>query len=113
MYNPSGSLAGYKDLGHDAESGTVFKSLYFDQDEILDAIQALHCPEGFECDVTYGNGAFYKKRNIPEKCFDLDPLADHVTEADSRMLPLESGTVGSLVFDPPFLTYVRKAREGS
>lgn len=33
------------------------------QPEILDAIQALHCPDGFECDVTYGNGSFYKGRS--------------------------------------------------
>lgn len=29
------------------------------------------------------------------------------------MLPLENESIGSVVFDPPFLTYVRQGREGN
>lgn len=91
----------------------VFRSWSSQQSEILDAIEALHVPDGFDVDCTYGNGAFWKGRKQPKRCFDLQPLAPHVEKADSRLLPLESSSVGSLVFDPPFLTYVRAGRDGN
>jgi hypothetical protein len=91
----------------------VIRSFYEDQQDILSAIETLHCPEGFQCDVTYGNGSFWKGRKQPEYCFDLQPLAEHVVEADSRVLPLAPTTLTNLVFDPPFLTYVRNNREGN
>ena len=91
----------------------VFRSVYEDQQDILSAIEALHCPEGFQCDVTYGNGSFYKGRKQPEYCFDLQPLAEHVVVADSRTLPLEPNTLTNLVFDPPFLCYVSNGRENA
>lgn len=80
-------------------------------DKILQSILALHCPEGFECDVTYGNGGFYK--NIPEPLlkFDIEPLKDGVIKADSGNLPLKDSSLNNLVFDPPFLTYVKQGRE--
>lgn len=91
---------------------TTFRSVGT-QSEILDAIQALHCPDGFECDVTYGNGSFYKGRSKPQHRFDIDPQCADVIQADSRQLPLDRSSVGSIVFDPPFLTYVRAGRTGN
>jgi hypothetical protein len=91
----------------------LIRSIYEDQNEILDAIELLHCPEGFQCDVTYGNGAFWKNRKKPDYCFDIEPMADHVVKADSGLLPLQPDTLNNIVFDPPFLTYVRKNREGN
>lgn len=91
----------------------VYRSFHEDQQHILDAIETLHCPEGFHCDVTYGNGSFWKGRKQPEYCFDIQPLADHVQQSDSRLLPLKPETLNNLVFDPPFLTYVRQNREGN
>lgn len=91
----------------------MIRSIYEDQNEILDAIELLHCPEGFQCDVTYGNGAFWKNRKKPDYCFDIEPMADHVVKADSGLLPLQPDTLNNIVFDPPFLTYVRKNREGN
>lgn len=65
-----------------------------------------------EVDVTYGNGGFYKEIENPVHCFDIDPnLVD--TPASSDDLPLKEKSVNSLMFDPPFLTYVRAAREGN
>ena len=49
---------------------TVIKSVYDNQDDILNGIIQLHCPDGIECDVTYGNGSFYK--NIKELGFKWD-----------------------------------------
>jgi hypothetical protein len=92
------------------ETETV-RSFYWSNQEILDAIQKLHCPEGFECDMTYGNGSFWKERKRPKYCFDITPLHDGVIEADSQMLPLEPSTLDNAVVDPPFLTYVKAGRE--
>ena len=92
---------------------TVIKSVSDNQDEILNGIIALHCPDGFECDVTYGNGAFYKNIPEPKYKFDIDPQCDGVIQASSIELPLEDKSINSLMFDPPFLTYVRQGREGN
>lgn len=93
------------------EARPTVRSLYESQDEILDAIEYLHCPEGFECDMTYGNGAFWRRRKEPKHCFDITPLRPHVVKACSMMLPLPAGSLSNCVFDPPFLTYVRNGRE--
>jgi len=88
----------------------TMRSVSDSQQEILENIQRLHVPEGFECDLTYGNGAFWKKLPRPRLCYDLEPLADHVIRADSQILPLDPGSLSNVVFDPPFLTYVRNGR---
>jgi hypothetical protein len=90
------------------------QTLSFDQHEILDAIRALHCPEGFEVDASYGNGAFYRKtEDKPSLCFDLDESLPGCIHASSDALPLPNASVSSIVFDPPFLTYIRANREGN
>ena len=91
----------------------VFRSVSSSQREILGTIRALHCPQGFECDVTYGNGAFYAGEDEPAFKFDIDPQRPDVVEASSCAVPLADATVSSLVFDPPFLTYVRAGRSGN
>lgn len=106
--------AGGEDLAavasHDLFDGGVVRSVYGTNAEILTAIEKLHCPEGFECDMTFGNGAFWKGRARPKYCFDITPLHDGVIEATSEMLPLEPSTLANAVFDPPFLTYVKAGR---
>lgn len=91
----------------------VIKSVYEDQSDILRGIIALHCPDGFDADITYGNGAFYRDLPAPAHRFDIDPQSDDVTRADSAALPVPDGAFRSVVFDPPFLTYVRAGREGN
>ncbi len=90
---------------------SVVRSVYDTNDAILTGIEKLHCPGGFECDVTYGNGAFWKGRERPKYCFDITPLHEGVIQADSQMLPLEPGTLKNMIFDPPFLTYVKGGRD--
>ena len=92
---------------------SVVRSVYDTNDAILTGIEKLHCPDGFECDVTYGNGAFWKGRSRPKYCFDITPLHEGVIQADSQMLPLEPNTLRSIVFDPPFLCYVAKGRDNA
>lgn len=91
----------------------VIRSISENQDEILQSIQDLHCEGGFDCDVTYGNGTFYKNLKQPKFCFDLEPLQPHVMKACSTQIPLPNESIKSLVFDPPFLTYVRAGRNGN
>lgn len=88
----------------------MLKSVYETNAEILDAIEALHLPEGYECDVTFGNGSFWKNRALPKHCFDITPLQEGVTQADSLLLPLSNESLSNLVFDPPFMTYVKGGR---
>ena len=95
------------------QGATIIKSVYENQTDILRAIQALHCPEGFECDVTYGNGQFWREIKTPELRFDIDPQSSDVIQASSDALPLKDCSLNNLVFDPPFLTYVRAGREGN
>lgn len=89
----------------------MIRSVSTDQNEILESIIRLHCPDGFDCDMTFGNGAFWKKLPRPRICFDITPLKDGVLQADSRLLPVEPRSLSSVVFDPPFMTYVRNGRE--
>lgn len=73
----------------------------------------LYAPEGFEADISYGNGAFYKDIKQPTYKYDINPQLDGVTEACSTNIPHKDASLSSIVFDPPFLTYVRQGREGN
>lgn len=94
-----------------AETAAVVQSVSYSQDEILANIEMLHCPDGFDADLTFGNGGFYKNRKRPEHCFDIEPLHDGVIRASSDRLPLDDRSIGSAVFDPPFITYVKNGRQ--
>jgi len=91
----------------------VVKSVYDSQDELLAAVQRLHLPNGFQCDVTFGKGGFYKNHVAPEYKFDIAPVVSGVISADSARLPLHDSVLDNIVFDPPFLTYVRAGRTGN
>jgi hypothetical protein len=92
----------------------VIRSVYYDQAEILQSIINLHTNgKPFDADISYGNGKFYKSIPEPKLKFDIDPQCDGVIQASSASLPIEGGSLASAVFDPPFLTYVRAAREGN
>lgn len=86
---------------------------YSQEDILLDILYLLGLTE-FEADVTYGNGSFYKKA-VPEPLlkFDLQPLFPDVVESDSGSLPLDDSSMRSIIFDPPFLTYIRAGRNGN
>lgn len=96
-----------------ARPGAVVRSLEFDQTEILRGIMKLHCPDGFDCDMTYGSGQFWKGLPEPRFKFDIDPQVKGVHKACSTLLPLDNASLRSVVFDPPFLTYVRAGRSGN
>lgn len=91
----------------------VVKSCSEDQSEILSGIMRLYCPDGFDCDLTYGNGGFWKGIPAPRLAFDIDPQVAGVVQACSTRVPVMDGALQSVVFDPPFLTYVRSGRGGN
>jgi len=97
-------------LGSSALLGSVVRSVYDTQDQILAGIVRLHCPNGFDADLTFGHGSFWKKLPRPALCYDITPLHKGVQQADSSSLPLAPASIGSAVFDPPFLTYVKQGR---
>ena len=101
-------------LEMEAEKPAVIKSTSTNQIEILENIKALYTDgKNFDADITYGNGIFYKGSENPNHCFDIDPLKDHVVKACSTNIPMGDESLESIVFDPPFLTYVRAARKGN
>ncbi len=90
----------------------LIKSISYDQGEIIRNILTLHAPEGkIDVDPTYSKGNFYKGTGVEQPIFksDLYPISSDVIEADSRDLPIESGTVGCEMFDPPFLATTGKS----
>lgn len=83
-------------------SGKVIKSVYDSQDDILNAIISLHCPNGFDLDPTYSTGIFYRNIPQPRMKYDISPQVAGVEKGDSRNLPIPDSSVSSIVFDPPF-----------
>jgi hypothetical protein len=81
----------------------LIRTISYSQDEILDGIITIHCSNGFECDITYGYGGFYKKIKEPRYKFDIDPKKEDVVQANSENIPLQSNSVDSVMFDPPFV----------
>jgi len=81
------------------------RSVSDNQSDILLGIMKLYCPSGFEVDATYGGGGFYRDGRVPvpRLLFDLAPRQQGIVQADCRRLPLERRSVGSVLFDPPFL----------
>lgn len=89
------------------------KSIYDNQDDILNAILNLHCNGFIDADLTYGNGSFYKNIKKPIWCFDIDPQTTDTIKSCSTNTPLSSNSVKSVMFDPPFLTYIKNGRENT
>ena len=84
----------------------VIKTISYDNAEIIKSILQLHVPGGrIDCDPTYSKGNFYKNTGIepPKLKFDISPQTEDTVKCDCRHLPLDEGTVSSIMFDPPFL----------
>lgn len=84
----------------------VIKSISYSQEEILQSIMTLYLGgEAFELDPTYSKGNFYKKIPKPKYKFDIAPQDKDTIKASSDKLPLESRSIKSICFDPPFCFY--------
>lgn len=91
----------------------MIKTVSDDQNEIIASIMQLSGIGRFDVDLTFGNGVFWKKFEKPLMCFDIDPQQQSVIKADSTKVPLPTASVNSIMFDPPFVTYVRAGRNGN
>lgn len=81
----------------------IIKSISYDQTAMIGIIMELHCSGKIEADVTYGQGAMWKKLPDPELKFDIAPKVPEVIPADCRNLPVSSGSIKSIMYDPPFV----------
>ena len=70
----------------------------------------LYCPDGFELDPTYSIGNFYKEIKPPKHKFDIQPQIPGVKQADCRDLPFNDDSVGSIMFDPPFIAAIPRGK---
>lgn len=86
------------------------KSVDSNQHNILKNILYLNGLDRFDADITYGKGSFYKQVLEPKFKYDIDPQTDDTIKADSTDLPIPDNSFDSVVFDPPFLTYIKNAR---
>ena len=89
----------------------MIKSVSDDQEYIIKSIMKLCNIDRFDADVTYGNGVFWKNFKKPVYCCDINPQLDYVSKYSSNDLPFEDCELSSIMFDPPFLTYIKNARE--
>lgn len=91
-----------------AEKKIIIKSISYSQEEIIQWIMDLYCPDGFELDPTYSKGVFYKKLPSPKLKFDLAPQIEGVEKANCIDLPLGPESINSMMFDPPFVAAIPK-----
>ncbi len=63
--------------------------------------------------MTYGNGSFWTDIDRPYHCYDLEPVTGESVYGDSTDINHTDESLDSIVFDPPFLTYIRQNREGN
>lgn len=79
-------------------------TLEFDEQRIIKAIMKLHNNgQPFDVDPTYSKGVFWRGLPEPRHKFDINPQVEGVTQGDARSLPLDDESVGSVMFDPPFV----------
>lgn len=92
----------------------MIKSISYDEIEILENINKLFLnDDGFECDPTYGRGKFYSTTfPTPKFISDLSPRFDFVKKHCATNLPIDGGSVKSLIFDPPFVAGHTKKSTG-
>jgi len=83
----------------------MLTTISFNQQEIIQNILKLHCPQGIELDPTYSKGNFYKNSNIDEPIekFDLIPQTDDTLQSNANNLPHLDQSISSIMFDPPFV----------
>lgn len=82
----------------------IISSIGYDEQEIIRNILKLHTNGVIDCDPTYSKGNFYKKGlPKPKYIFDKFPQTEDTVQACSENLPLESESISTLMFDPPFV----------
>jgi len=94
-----------------SETKPLIRSYSFDQVSIIRSIIELYIPAGrIDLDPCYNRGGFYKSGEIKLPFYKLDINPIYGAVGDSRNLPFQNETIGSTIFDPPFLTYPDKKK---
>jgi hypothetical protein len=87
-------------------------SLSFDERQIIRWIINLHNGgQPFHLDPTYSTGRIWEGLPGPMIKMDLVPQTNGVITSDARSLPLASGSLRSVFFDPPFVIKGLEGRE--
>lgn len=90
----------------------IIRNTSFSQKEILRNIMSLYNDNNpFDCDITASSLKFYEKGKkddydipLPKHLFDVYPQSDNIKQITPfQKLPLEDNSMGSIVFDPPFV----------
>ena len=90
-------------MNNNLTNKTIIRSVNSDQHSIIKDIMTLYIPQGFDVDITYSKGNFYKNGvPQPKLKFDIEPQTEDTIRADAKSLPLMDSSVNSIMFDPPF-----------
>ena len=88
----------------------AIKSVQNSDRDVLKAILELYRPinvigeVGFDLDPAFSTGTFYEDLEFPITKYDKEPKLSQVIQNDIlNGIPLSSNSVGSVVFDPPFM----------
>lgn len=90
----------------------IIRNISFSQKGILKNIMKLYNNDKpFECDITASELKFYLKTKtdndeipVPKYLFDVCPQSDEIQKITPfEKIPMEDKSVGSIVFDPPFV----------
>ena len=93
-------------------NSTIIKNISTDQSVILHSIMELYNDgKPFDCDMTASTLAFYRKKKnetyeipLPKILFDVYPQTENTVKITPfEKLPLEDGSINSIVVDLPFL----------
>lgn len=82
-----------------------YSSYFTNEQELIKALIQIHNDnKDIECDPMYFKGNFWKDGlNKPKYKFDLNPQIPECEYGDATNLPLENGSLNSIILDPPFL----------
>ena len=88
-----------------------YKSYFENEQECLKAILEIHNNgHTFDLDPMYNKGNFYKTIEKPKYRFDINPIVDDCSLGNAENLPLESGSIKSMILDPPFMICTRESQ---
>jgi tRNA G10 N-methylase Trm11 len=81
-----------------------YKSVFDNEQELLQALIDLHLHGDIELDPMYFKGNFYKNGiNEPEYKFDINPQVLGVEQSDATDLPIADSSISRMILDPPFM----------
>lgn len=87
----------------------TFPSICHTQTQVLYAIQQLHNGgDGIELDPMFNKGSMYGDGYLtpfPKLRFDINPLHESVVNTSADALPIDAGSIRSMVLDPPWLIH--------